>query len=132
MQDESSENTMSLSDYVYIFVPILLNAYTQLVFKWQSAKSGPIPADSVERFMFFVGLVFNPWIISALIATFVGMLGWLAALSKFPLNFVYPFVSLTFILVLLGSAVFFHESVSTPKLIGFGFIVVGILFISQG
>lgn len=123
---------MSLTDLMSIFLTIILNVYTQLVLKWQVAQAGPMPVDNRQRLLFLTGLVLNPWIISALVATFVGMLSWMTALSKFPLSFVYPFVSLTFILVLLGSAVFFHEPVSPPKLIGFGFIVVGILFISQG
>ena len=123
---------MALVDHFYILLTVFLNVYTQLILKWQVSKVGAFPADANQRLLFLVRLLFNPWILSGIAATFIGMLSWFNALSKFQLSYAYPFVGLTFIAVFAGSAIWFHESVSLPKIIGFAFIVVGILFISQG
>ena len=44
----------------------------------------------------------------------------------------YPFVSFTFILVILSGAIFFNEPLSWPKIAGMALIVSGILVGSQG
>jgi hypothetical protein len=38
-----------------------------------------------------------------------------AALTKFELSYAYPFMSLAFVLVLLSSALLFHETVTMPQ-----------------
>ena len=84
-----------------------------------------------ERIFFLVGLVFNPWIISGLGAGFLAMLCWLAAMTKFELSYAYPFMSLAFVLVLILSALLFHESVTITKILGLMFVVAGIIIASR-
>jgi multidrug transporter EmrE-like cation transporter len=56
----------------------------------------------------------------------------MAALTKFPLSFAYPFMSLAFVLVTVLSSVCFYEAITIPKAVGLGLIVVGIIIGSQG
>jgi multidrug transporter EmrE-like cation transporter len=51
----------------------------------------------------------------------------MAAMTKFPLSYAYPFMSLAFVLVMFLSAVFFKEPVTIPKSIGLGLIILGII-----
>jgi len=57
---------------------------------------------------------------------------WLAALTKLDLSYAYPFMSLAFVLVLILSAILFHEAVTVPKVLGVGLVVAGIIVASRG
>jgi drug/metabolite transporter (DMT)-like permease len=56
---------------------------------------------------------------------------WLLALMKADLSFAYPFLSLTYIAVLIGGAVLFQENVTLPRVIGFAVIVSGVLIVAR-
>lgn len=119
--------------YLYIALTIVFTVYGQLVIKWQAAQAGPLPGPPVEKLLFLLRLVlFNPWVLSGLFAAFLASLAWTAAMTKLPLSHAYPFMSLAFVLVLFLSAIFFHEPLSWPKLIGMTCIVAGIVIGSQG
>ena len=69
---------------------------------------------------------------SAVVAGFFALLCWLAAMTKFELSYAYPFMSLAFVLVLIFSAVLFHEAVTVPKVLGVVLIMAGIIVASRG
>lgn len=118
--------------HTYIFVTIILAVYSQLIIKWQVGMAGELPAGSIEKVLFLLQILFKPWVISGLTATFLSGLTWMAAMTKFPINYAYPFTSLSFILILIGSSVFFHEVITLPKAIGTSFIIAGVIIASQG
>ena len=117
--------------YIYILLTILLTVYGQLIIKWQINYAGTFPEGIVEKGLFLLRLLLNPWVISSFIGAFLASLTWMAALTKFPLSFAYPFMSLAFVLVMVFSSVYFYESITVPKAIGMGLIVVGIIIGSQ-
>lgn len=110
-------NHKSLFDFVYIFAVIVLTVCGQLILKWQVAKTGAFPQSFPERALFLLRLVLNPWIIGGLFAGFLAFLCWMAALTKFELRYAYPFMGLAFVLVLLSSALLFHETVTMAKIL---------------
>jgi multidrug transporter EmrE-like cation transporter len=118
-------------DFIYIAGTILFTVYGQLIVKWQASKAGELPPDLLGKMFFLAKLVFNPWILSGLAAAFFALLCWLAAMTKFELSYAYPFMSLAFVIVLILSAVLFHESFSTPKVLGVGLVVTGLIIASQ-
>lgn len=118
--------------YVYIALTILLTVYGQLVIKWQVLEAGPFPEVTVERLLFLARLFQNLWVISALLAAFLASVAWMAAMTKFQLSHAYPFMSASFVLVLICSAILFQEPITTPKIVGLGLIVLGIAVGSQG
>jgi multidrug transporter EmrE-like cation transporter len=56
----------------------------------------------------------------------------MAAMTKLELSHAYPFVSLAFVLVMLGSAWFLHEPVTLLKITGLVLVCAGIVVGSQG
>jgi multidrug transporter EmrE-like cation transporter len=118
--------------YFYIFGCVLFTVYGQLIVKWQVASAGALPADVVGKISFLLRLLLNPWIISSLAAAFLAMLSWMAAMTRFELSYAYPFMSLAFVLVLGLSAVFFHEQLTAPRILGMVLIVTGIIVGSRG
>lgn len=117
--------------YLYIFATIALTLYGQLVIKWQVGRAGAMPEATTDKLLFLSGLVLNPWVLSGFAAAFLASVCWMATLTKFQLSFAYPFMSLTFVGVLLASAFLFSEALTPAKWIGMGFLVVGIIIGAQ-
>lgn len=118
--------------YFYIFLTIVLTVYGQIAIKWQVLKAGALPELLPEKISFLLHLLLNPWIISALLAALLAAVFWMAAMTKLQLSHAYPFMGLTFVLVLLGSGFFFQEPVTLFKVTGVGLIVLGLVVASQG
>ena len=118
--------------YFYLALTIVLTVYGQIVLKWQVGKSGPLPEPAAEKFWHMLWLLLNPWILSGFLAAFLASLAWMVAISKLDLSHAYPFVSLTFVLVLILGAVIFHEPFTLPKIAGIGLVMLGVIVSSQG
>jgi drug/metabolite transporter (DMT)-like permease len=122
---------MNLS-YVFVAVTIVLGVYGQLIIKWKVTKLGELPSGFVDRISEILAFVFDPWVFSALLGAVIAAAAWFAALSRLELSQAYPFVSASFVLVLIMSAIVFGESITAPKAIGAVLIVIGLVIGSQG
>jgi multidrug transporter EmrE-like cation transporter len=116
--------------YAYVAATVLLTVYGQLVVKWQVAAA--LQGEPAGRAAFLLGLLANPWILSAFAAAFGAALCWMLAMVKLDLSHAYPFVSLSFVLVLFASAALFGEPLSFAKIAGVALIVAGVALGSQG
>lgn len=121
-----------MTGYFYIALTILFTVYGQLILKWQVSQAGCLPTGTGAKIGFLFGLLLNPWIVSGFLAAFLASLCWMAAMTKFNLSHAYPFMGLSFVLVLVGSGIFFGEAVTPMKIIGTALIVLGIVVASQG
>jgi drug/metabolite transporter (DMT)-like permease len=117
--------------YVYVAATVLLTVYGQLVVKWQVGDTARL-ADPSQRTAFLLALLGNPWVLSAFAAAFGAALCWMLAMVKLELGHAYPFISLSFVLVLFLSALFFGEPLSWQKMAGVALIVGGVALGSQG
>jgi multidrug transporter EmrE-like cation transporter len=116
----------NVTPWLYVSATVLLTVYGQLIVKWQVSRAGSLPDPLGEKLTFLARLVISPWMISVFVAAFVAALAWMAAMTRLELSRAYPFVGLSFVLVLLLSALFFHESVTLYKAAGVALIVVGL------
>ena len=119
-------------NHFYILLTILLTVYGQIVTKWQVQIAGALPLDNIEKIQYIIKLLLNPWVISSFVCAFLASLSWMAAMTKLPLSYAYPFMSLSFVLVAFLSAIFFKESMTMNKSLGLAFIVLGIIIGSKG
>ena len=113
--------------YFYIFGCILFTVYGQLVLKWRMNLKGQLPAEITDKILFMAKLFLDPWLLSGFGAAFVASLFWMAAMTKFEISFAYPFMSLSFVLVLILSILIFGETFTWGKVIGLLLIVAGII-----
>src|SRR5262245_19128356 len=111
----------------FIFLTILLGLYGQVILKWQVNAAGALPVDWIGRFEYVARMLVNPWVLSSLESAFLGMLSWMLALAKADLSYAYPFTSLSFVLILVASAVIFGEPITPTKVAGMVLIVAGIV-----
>ncbi len=120
------------SDYLYILGTVLFTVYGQLALKWQMSRVGPLPDDAADRATVLVRLFLNPWVISCVLSAVLAMICWMLALSKFQLTYAYPFMSLTFVLVLVLGALLFREPVTAARVAGIALIVAGVVTGARG
>jgi drug/metabolite transporter (DMT)-like permease len=120
-----------MTRYVYVAATLVLTVYGQLVVKWQVNRAGQVPADFASKVAFVGRLLVNPWVISVLAAAFLAAASWMVAMTHFTLSRAYPFMGLSFVLVLVGSVAWLGESFSWPKAAGVVIIAIGIAVGSQ-
>jgi drug/metabolite transporter (DMT)-like permease len=118
--------------FAYIVGTVLLTVYGQIVLKWRVAKVGALPAVFSHKIFFLLSVIWDPWVLSGLVAGFFAFLCWMAALTEFELSYAYPFMSLSFLLVLVLSAILFQEPLTVSKIVGVGLVVAGIIIGSRG
>ena len=122
----------SLQSHLSILLTILLTVYGQLIVKWRVVVAGSIPLEWSDKAVFFFRLMIDPWVLTVYAATLVAGISWMAAMTRLELNYAYPFMSATFVLVMVLSHLFFQESINLPKVLGMAFIVVGLIIGSRG
>ena len=56
---------------------------------------------------------------------------WIVGMSKFQLSFMYPFMSLNYILIIIGSEFLLKEDVQMNRYISIILILIGLIIISR-
>ena len=119
-------------DYLYIIATIFFTVYGQLILKWRIGTCGDLPSSFLAKLTFLISLLLDPGILSGFVAAFLASLAWMAAMTKFDLSHVYPFMSLNFVIVLLLSGLLLAEPLSLQKIFGVGLIVIGTVVAARG
>ncbi len=73
----------------------------------------------------------NPLLIVGIAIFGISTLLWLFALAKADLSFAYPFLSLTYLVVLIGGAFLFGDKVTLPRVLGFAIIIAGVWIVAR-
>ena len=76
-------------------------------------------------------VLLNPYVLLGFVMYALSTIFWLIALSKKELSFVYPFISLTYIIVLVLSSLVLKESMGVSKLVGTLIIIIGLIIIAR-
>jgi|GEM_PF-6733024 len=74
--------------------------------------------------------VFNIWFIAAMVCMAIVFLCWQMALGQKPIAFLYPFLSLVYVVVPVLSVYLFQETISVKYVIGIFCIIGGICITS--
>lgn len=117
-----------MNPYLYIFGTLLFTVYGQIVLKWRlSGMKVILPENTIDKIIYLVKLVFDPFIFSGFVAAFVASLFWMAAMTKFEITQAYPFMSLAPAFIFLIGVFFLGEAMTMGKVLGLILIVVGII-----
>ncbi len=119
-----------MRSYVFVGLTIALTVYGQLVLKWKVGTLAPTGLPLTKP-LEMLAILLNPWVITAFGAAFLASICWMAALGRMPLSKAYPFMALSFPLILLCSWWLFREPLNVGKLLGTALILVGIVTISK-
>ena len=110
-----------------IIASVACGAVGQLILKAGMKSLGPLQLSLNT----LISMATSPLLLVGIAVFGVSTLLWLLALMKADLSFAYPFLSLTYIAVLIGGAVLFQENVTLPRVIGFAVIVAGVLIVAR-
>ena len=113
---------------IIILIGITLASLGQISWKWGMNIEGAITEFDIDT---LVSMALNPYVILGLSMYGLSTLCWLIALSRKDLSYVYPFIALTFIIVLLASKFIFNEELPFLRVIGTFIVILGIFVIVQ-
>ncbi len=121
--------------HLYLAATIVTSVYSQMIMKWRISgrfAGLKIPDGIWPKIVTLFTVLFDPFIFTGLVATFVSGICWMATMSKLEIGYAYPFTSLGFVLVVLLSGFLFGESLNAWRIWGVILIVAGITVASQG
>jgi multidrug transporter EmrE-like cation transporter len=105
----------------------------QILLKIGMNKIGPIDISSASSLgHLFTGIIKSPTVLVGLFLYVISAALWLIIISAVDLSFAYPFIGLTYVLVLLVSKFILKEDVNPIRWIGTAIITVGVIVISRG
>lgn len=122
---------MTATAFGLVLTGVLLNAGAQLLLKAGTNRIGEF-AFSWENVM-PIGLkvASNGPILAGLACYVVSVVVWILALSRVPVSVAYPMLSIGYIVNALAAWALFGESLAAQKLVGIGFIVVGVWLVAR-
>jgi len=119
--------------YAYIFGTVCFTVYGQLILKWRIVEYGALPEGSVDKLLFLMKLLFDPFIFSGFLAAFVASFFWMAAMTRFDVSYAYPIiVGGLALLTSVFAVLFLKEPFGFMKVLGLLFIIFGVYFLSKG
>ena len=122
-----------LINHFYLFLAISFGVVSQLIIKWRMGQYLFSDYKTMhDKFIFAFSMLLDPFIVISLLLTLLAGVTWMIAMTKFDISYAYPFTTLGFVFVFLFSVILFHEPVTWQKVIGLGFIVVGLIISSKG
>ncbi|MCL2460239.1 MAG: EamA family transporter [Euryarchaeota archaeon] len=113
---------------IIILIGITFASLGQITWKWGMNIEGAITELNLDT---LVSMALNPYVVLGVGMYGLSMLCWLVALSRKDLSYVYPFIALTFIIVLLASKFLFNEELPALRIVGTLIVILGILVIVQ-
>ena len=116
---------------IYILISVLGSTAGQLLLKRGMNSLGPVTLDLNQLPTILWHMAINPNIFIGLAFYFGATIFWLAALSRVDLSFAYPFISFSYVIILVASWLMFDEKISLGRLVGTLIIGIGVLFISR-
>lgn len=110
---------------------VLLNACAQLLLKAGTNRVGQF--DFTWQNVVPVGtqLAMNPPIVAGLACYVVSVGVWILGLSRVPVSVAYPMLSMGYIVNAIAAYFLFGETLAAQKLVGIGFIVIGVFLVAR-
>ena len=115
-------NSITIIQFFHLIVYSLLLSCGQFLFKFAAMK---INTSNLQSFIIST---INIYTIVGFMFFCLSAFLWLFILKTTPLSIAYPFMALGFLIVPIGSYLFFNETLSIDYLIGVCLIVTGIYF----
>jgi drug/metabolite transporter (DMT)-like permease len=115
--------------YISLFSSIFLGVVAQVFIKRGLNSLDALDFSRVVES--YVRVLFSPFVLVGLLLYFLGVFFWLYTLSKVELSFAFPFIGLSYVLVVLFSWVVLGESISYLRWIGVVVICLGVFLVSR-
>jgi multidrug transporter EmrE-like cation transporter len=114
-----------------VITGVLLNAAAQLLLKAGTNAVGHFEFHLDNVLPVGMKLVLQPHILGGLACYVVSVVVWIMALSRVPVSVAYPMLSIGYIVNAIAAYYLFGEPLAGQKLLGIGFIVVGVWLVAR-
>jgi len=115
-----------------IFTPIIIGVFGQVMLKIGMMQIGKYSLLQKGIILQYLKIIFNPYVFFGLTAYFISTLFWLYLISRVPLSFAYPMLSLSYIIITVIAVVLFKEQINLYNWLGIGVIMLGLILVTQG
>jgi multidrug transporter EmrE-like cation transporter len=114
-----------------VLAGVLLNACAQLLLKAGTNRVGEFAFSLANLVPIGSKIALSPYIVGGLGCYVVSVAVWILALSRVPVSVAYPMLSIGYIVNALAAWALFGESLGAQKMVGIGFIVVGVFLVAR-
>ena len=112
--------------FIFILFPIFFTVIGEFLLKYS------VDGLDIGFNLISIKLVlFSPNILIGLTLISLAAIFWIVGMSKFQLSFMYPFLSLNYIAIIIGSDLFLKEDVQINRYISILLILIGLFIISR-
>ena len=121
-------NAVSLS---LLMLGVLLNASAQLLLKAGTNAIGHFEFSASNILPVGVKLALQPHIAGGVACYVVSLVVWIMGLSRVPVSVAYPMLSIGYVVNAVAAWQLFGESLNAQKLVGIGFIILGVVLVTR-
>lgn len=118
------------------YIPLILavvatNALSQMLLKQGMNSVGRFDFEGGTMYRMLPVVALNPYVVSGMLVLIFSMGLHLMALSRVDLSFAYPFLSVSYILVLFAGYFWFGEDINISRITGVAFVCLGTFFVAR-
>ena len=122
---------MTALSFALVLTGVLLNAAAQLLLKAGTNAVGHFEFHIDNLLPVGMKLAFEPHIMGGMACYAVSLVVWIMALSRVPVSIAYPMLSIGYVINAFVANYWFGEALASQKLLGIGFIVVGVYLVAK-
>ncbi|MCI1943939.1 SMR family transporter [Clostridium luticellarii] len=113
-----------------ILASVFLGAMGQVLVKYGAVN---LQLDFTLKYLLpsILSILKNIPVMCGIISYGLSFLLWIKVLSKVELSYAYPMVSLGYIITMLFSYFVFKENITLMRILGVGFIIIGVILVSR-
>lgn len=117
--------------FALVLTGVLLNAAAQLLLKAGTTAVGHFEFHLENVVPIGLKLAFQPYIMGGMGCYAVSLVVWIMALSRTPVSIAYPMLSIGYVINAFIAYFWFGEALAAQKLLGIGFIVLGVILVAR-
>ncbi|MBL8309981.1 MAG: EamA family transporter [Burkholderiales bacterium] len=121
---------MSGVAFAIAITSVLLNAAAQLFLKAGTNVIGAVSFGGAETVQTLIQIARVPWFWAGFACYGISLFTWIATLSRAPVSVAYPLLSIGYVVNALIAYWLFGESLTVQKIVGIGFIILGVVLLS--
>lgn len=122
---------MNAVSFSLVLAGVLLNAAAQLLLKAGTNRIGEFAFSLDNLVPIGAKVATSAPILAGLGCYAVSVVVWIMALSRVPVSIAYPMLSIGYIVNAFAAWALFGESLAAQKLVGIGFIVIGVFLVAR-
>jgi drug/metabolite transporter (DMT)-like permease len=116
---------------IIILIPTIAGVIGQLMLKVGMTQMGTLDLSMAGLPALVLKIATSPMVIFGLAIYMAGVFFWLIGLNRLDLSFLYPFASLSYVLITIAAWAFLHEQIPGMRWAGLLVICVGVALVAR-